>query len=662
MKRENMKTSLKSLLWLMLSLLILPTSLAAQDANSLQTAAFNWDNGRLYFFSGEIYSRYNWSNDRVDSGYPKATNTRTWPGLSFQSIDAAVNYGDNVAYFFSGDQFVKYNLRTDSQFSGYPRNTARDWGLPFSQVDAAFSDRGSYLYFFHGSQYSLYNTSTQQIEQGYPKPIASLNLPQGFSRIEAAVYANNKAYLFSGSNYLRVSLPNLRVDSGYPLAIAQHWPGLNFYQDRRPMPPDPPKPTPTPPGPTRSENVFPPEPSDVSGMTGFRVEEFTVDLSPKPIRMENTVLGWVRPAYREDGWLYAVYQNGDDVIIQTLDSSLAVRGNPIVLRDYWFSDIRVDEDHNMTFLLGRDDNNTYISGYPNSLYILKIDPSGRQLFRTHIFGGDGHGPGQSWFDGRSQAELTWNGQNYGVYFEVQKNWADPGETQDVHNGDMFIEVTPQGQLREDTEHFWTASHSSTIQTAAASTGEFFTMTIGDAYPYGLQLYNRDQDKNWVLWPPVEDHLTYEEVNSTNAAGILEEMLPVDNGFVAFLGTLDSPNIGIFDKVDVLFLKTDLDGNLQEKKWLIESPNLSESVISAIPMGGEFLVAWGEGNDYDDNWRPGQITLALIDQKGSFILPPNTLDFPLGTYSKLEKGPGNTAVYTLADNGSSSFKIYKITLE
>jgi hypothetical protein len=75
MKRENMKTSLKSLLWLMLSLLILPTSLAAQDANSLQTAAFNWDNGRLYFFSGEIYSRYNWSNDRVDSGYPKATNT-----------------------------------------------------------------------------------------------------------------------------------------------------------------------------------------------------------------------------------------------------------------------------------------------------------------------------------------------------------------------------------------------------------------------------------------------------------------------------------------------------------------------------------------------------------------------------------------------------------
>jgi len=37
------------------------------------------DNGKVYFFKGVQYVRYDIKADRVDSGYSKPINNETWP-------------------------------------------------------------------------------------------------------------------------------------------------------------------------------------------------------------------------------------------------------------------------------------------------------------------------------------------------------------------------------------------------------------------------------------------------------------------------------------------------------------------------------------------------------------------------------------------------------
>jgi len=81
----------------------------------------------------------------------------------------------------------------------------------------------------------------------------------------------------------------------------------------------------------------------------------------------------------------------------------------------------------------------------------------------------------------------------------KQDGVDHVQKDDIHNGDLFINLDYNGKLIEDSRQFWTASHSSTIQTKAFPGGDFYTMTIGDAHPYGLQVYNRSIDKSWIVW-------------------------------------------------------------------------------------------------------------------------------------------------------------------
>lgn len=392
----------------------------------------------------------------------------------------------------------------------------------------------------------------------------------------------------------------------------------------------------------------------------YEITEFIVDISPYQVESPNSVLGYADIILLNNDQYLLAFQEEHDVVLVALDLELNIIGEPLVLENYWYSDMEPASENGFYIALGRDENNTYIETYPNTLYIIKYDSEFNILYTTYIFGGEGHGPGLSWFDGRSRAELTVNGSEVAIYFEVQKNWAeDYGE--DIHNGDMFVALNTRGRIKENLTHFWTASHSSTIQTATGSDGNYYTMTIGDAFPYGLQLYNRNINNDWLLWPPDEDYIPYSDVNSTNAAGILEEMYPVDGGFIAMLGTTEHPNIGWETKVDVLFLRTSLTGDIQYFKWLSRSAEEDDAVISFIPLGDNFLVGWGKGNDYNEYWEPGNVTLSLIDEYGEFILNPISFDISYGTYSKIIKGNNGSAVWIYVENYDSEIKIYQLEM-
>lgn len=193
-----------------------------------------WPNGKVYFFKGSQYDRYDVATDKVDTGYPKPISGN-WPGFpaSFAAgVNAAVMWTNGKAYFFKGSEYIRYDVAADKVDAGYPKPISGNWpGVFTSGIDAAvvWPDNGK-AYFFKGSQYQRYDIAADKVDTGYPKPISGNwpGFPASFAAgINAAVVWNNgKAYFFKGSEYIRYDIATDKVDAGYPKPIAGNWPGL----------------------------------------------------------------------------------------------------------------------------------------------------------------------------------------------------------------------------------------------------------------------------------------------------------------------------------------------------------------------------------------------------------------------------------------------------
>jgi hypothetical protein len=103
-------------------------------------AALPWWNGKAYFFKGDQYVRYDISANSVDAGYPKPI-AGNWPGMSEagfgEGIDAAVNWWNGKVFFFKGDQYVRYDISADTVDAGYPKPIAGSWP---GMSEAGFGD------------------------------------------------------------------------------------------------------------------------------------------------------------------------------------------------------------------------------------------------------------------------------------------------------------------------------------------------------------------------------------------------------------------------------------------------------------------------------------------------------------------------------------------
>lgn len=397
--------------------------------------------------------------------------------------------------------------------------------------------------------------------------------------------------------------------------------------------------------------------------TTFSVTSEKIDLAPYSLESPNRIVPDFRIMNGVNQQILVGFQHRNDAIILRLNDEGKRIGNPIELADYWLCAMYPMPDESLVVLASKDLNNDYIENYPNTLYFLKISPEGKISNTNRIFGGEGHDPGKAWFDGRGKdAQIAFNGNHFGLYFEVQKNWAESGETANIHNGDMFVETDLSGNIIPETVHFWTASHSSTLQLTAMPNREFCTMTIGDSYPYGLQVFNRNTNENFVAWPPEEDWITYENCQSSNAAGMLKYMDTKEGYHIAILGTLDHPNLAWDTKVDPLFLKMDLHGNILQKKYLTVTPETGESTISVVPLGNNYLIAFGEGNVYKNDWNPGTFSFCIVDSDGNFIVEPTPVVHPFNTDSNMIPVSEKEFIWCTGNNGSLELELHKLTFE
>jgi Hemopexin len=149
-------------------------------------AAFNGPQGKAYFFlaSGQ-YLRYDIAADQVDPGYPKLVDDNTWPGLApyRTMVFGALNWpGNRVQIFLSNGTYVRYDLSKNRVEDGYPKPIDnKTWpGLqPFAAHLAGMVnwDNNKAYIFLDDNRYLRYDIAADQVDAGYPKPVTDVSWP-----------------------------------------------------------------------------------------------------------------------------------------------------------------------------------------------------------------------------------------------------------------------------------------------------------------------------------------------------------------------------------------------------------------------------------------------------------------------------------------------------
>jgi matrix metalloproteinase-14 (membrane-inserted) len=170
-----------------------------QAWNSGINAAVDFGNGNAYFFKGSQYLRYDIPGQRVDDGYPRpiAGNWQGFPASWNSGFDAAINWGNGKIYFFKGGEYLRYDIAKDKVDDGYPRplndTTWPHWPVAWnSGINAAVNWGNGKAYFFKGEQYLRYDIAADTVDHDYPRPIAGNwpGLMEALSRrVDAAIAA-----------------------------------------------------------------------------------------------------------------------------------------------------------------------------------------------------------------------------------------------------------------------------------------------------------------------------------------------------------------------------------------------------------------------------------------------------------------------------------------
>src|SRR5262245_15524731 len=94
-------------------------------------------NGKLYFFKGARYLRYN-----LDQREPEGEDeiAKQWRGLSFTDIDASLVGARGKAYFFKGDEYITYSVVAKNDRA---LHTPRPWAVRWPGLQAMLAEAPS---------------------------------------------------------------------------------------------------------------------------------------------------------------------------------------------------------------------------------------------------------------------------------------------------------------------------------------------------------------------------------------------------------------------------------------------------------------------------------------------------------------------------------------
>lgn len=182
----------------------------------------------IYFFSGNLYFRFDWIKKSVDQGYPLpfAFGWKGVPG-SFDSVffDPEDRY---IFYFFKGKYYYRYNWKkscTEEKgkisdgFKGIPSdvtcalNSSAEWGI---------------IYFFKKGKYYRYNWIRKSLVPGYPRSMKQFGWGLPENPEGAFIHPDNplKICFIAQGYYYCFDINRGCTEHGYPVGIQKYWPGI----------------------------------------------------------------------------------------------------------------------------------------------------------------------------------------------------------------------------------------------------------------------------------------------------------------------------------------------------------------------------------------------------------------------------------------------------
>jgi GMP synthase-like glutamine amidotransferase len=193
-----------------------------------------------YFFYADRYIRYKWASDSVDNFGSLPLFLWRLPESFLNGVDAVCDGAQSYAdyrYFFKGENYVRYSWSNDICDYGVQTaaSLAAEWNLPepfSSGIDAALCGQGrysGYVYFFQGGQYARYSWQSGSVD--LVASLANWAFPNLFSGgVEAVVNGQGqytgKAYFFRRGQYIRYDWDTEQVDPGFPASLTAYWPTL----------------------------------------------------------------------------------------------------------------------------------------------------------------------------------------------------------------------------------------------------------------------------------------------------------------------------------------------------------------------------------------------------------------------------------------------------
>lgn len=102
-------------------------------------AAVIWSNGKAYFFRGSEYIQYDLATNQADPEYPKPI-LGNWPGFPERfgaDIDGIYRWSNGKVYFFKGGEYLRFDMASYTTDAKYPLPVQHNWpGLWAEGVDA----------------------------------------------------------------------------------------------------------------------------------------------------------------------------------------------------------------------------------------------------------------------------------------------------------------------------------------------------------------------------------------------------------------------------------------------------------------------------------------------------------------------------------------------
>lgn len=396
------------------------------------------------------------------------------------------------------------------------------------------------------------------------------------------------------------------------------------------------------------------------------VQEVSVQVGPHRVHIPGFLASFAFLAPFPDGTAKLGWNSDRHLHVTPLNKQLQRSGNDWVLRN-----------HVLAQLLAIDDGSLIVAAIPylNSLFnsfqtplavdIIKLDRSGKQIYRTRITGGQGTAAGKVWhsYGVTSGVRLAWNGRQLGVFLKVSRNFAKPGAKADTHQGDLFVVLDERGAEVTARRQLWSASHSNNQRLLLGPKGQMLTLTVGDAYPFGILYIDRETKRRAIVWPD-KDQRTREIIRRSRTVVGAGSLCGATRRGRSLFATIETSRRLPYDpyraKGDVLLVRFDESGAVQKRVWLTDTRSNTERCPAVVPYGQNLLVVW-DVQPKTPRRAPGVPSLAVVSPRGAVVMPAKRAATAKrsGSYSGLTPLHDGGAAWTHVDHKADHIRIFRV---